>query len=230
MIIFLQIYKKSCLSLLVVLTSFCMFSNTNTALFIQQCSQVNGLGHLDSTVYLVPFQGSIYVKETAVFHSSEKTTIAKLVNLSTTPSLQQGERLLSIISSKKGSATKQCTQVTYTIAPHSKFPFQRGAFSKPNNCSTTSTTPTLKISKLTFFGINYAYPAKADLAYANPNSKGMLDTHHYCLPHHKIDVLSSYCSLPPPTAKKQNACSWQKKSFSPLWRLEDYSYIKKQTL
>jgi hypothetical protein len=192
---FLQTYRKLVFTLTAVLVTFCMFSNTNKALFIQEGSQVTGLEYFNITASL----GIIYVKEKTIFHFDNNTT-AKVVYFSTTPILQKGERLLYTMGSIGGGGTKQPTQIISTIAPRGKFPFQRGFFLNLNNCFASLTTPIFKKNKPTCFILKYAYPTKGGLPYANLYSKGIAANYHYCTPHHKIALHRSYYSLPPPSA------------------------------
>lgn len=193
-----QIHKKLCITLLAVLASLCMFSKDHESLFIQEGSQITGLDRLHSSPYLAISQGIIYVKDNAVFYSSEKITTAKVVYFSGIKTPPKKKKQPNTSNHSELSAKKQPTQVIYTIAPQGKFPLQGGAFSNYKYCIATATTNILKINKPSSLTTKYTYPSKEDLVYAVICSKGISHTYPYGTPHYKIGVLRSYYSLPPP--------------------------------
>ncbi|AFU69254.1 hypothetical protein P700755_002493 [Psychroflexus torquis ATCC 700755] len=195
---YFQIYKKSCITLLAVLATLCMFSKDHESLFIQEDSQITGLDRIHSSPYLAFSQGIIYVKDNAVFYSSEKTTTAKVVYFSGIKTPPKKKKQPNTSNHSELSAKKQSTQFIYTIAPQGKFPLQGGVFSNYNYCIATATTNIFKKNKPSSFTTKYTYPTKGDLVYAVICSKGISHTYPYGTPHHKIAVLRSYYSLPPP--------------------------------
>jgi hypothetical protein len=197
---FFQTYRKLVFTLTAMLVTFAMFSKDSDVLFITKGLQVTGLDHVFITPPTQAISGIIYVKKNVVFYAAENTITAKVVYFSTTPSLQKGERLLSTIGSKKVKAKKQPTLVNKLLAPFGNLPFQGTVFSDTCNCIATPTTSTHKINKPTFYFQKQTYPKAEDFVYANVDSKGISPVYQYFTPHHKIVLLSSYCSLPPPTA------------------------------
>ena len=195
-----QTYRKLGFTLTAMLVTLAMFSKDSDVLFITEGQQVTGLDHVFITPPTPAISGIIYVKKNVVFYAAENTMTAKVVYFSTTPSLQEGERLLSTIGSKKVKAKKQPTLVNKLLAPLGKLPFQGAVFFYTYNCTPTPTTSTHKINKPTFYFQKYTYPKTEDFVYANVDSKGISPVYQYCTPHHKIALLSSYYSLPPPLA------------------------------
>jgi hypothetical protein len=193
-----QTYRKLGFTLTAVLVTFAMFSKDSDALFITEDLQVTGLDNVFITPPTPFISEIIYVKKNVVFYASENAIIAKVVYFTTNSTLQEGERLLFTIDSKKVKVKKQPTLVNNLLAPLGNLPFQGAVFSNTYNCMATSTTSTHKISKPTFYFQTYTYPKAEDFVYAYENIKGVSLGYPYCTPHHKIALLSSYYSLPPP--------------------------------
>ncbi|PKG43976.1 hypothetical protein [Psychroflexus sp. MES1-P1E] len=195
---YFQTHKKSCITLSAMLLVFCTFSKDYESIFIQEDSQITGLDRIHSSPYLALSQGIIYVKDNAVFYSSEKKTTAKVICFLGAKTPSKKKKQLDTSNPLELSAKKHPTQVIYTIAPQGKFPLQGGAFSNYNNCIATATTNILKINKPSSSISKYTYPTKGDLVYAVVCSKEISDTYFYVNPPFKIAVLSCYYSLPPP--------------------------------
>lgn len=197
---FFQTYRKLVFTLIAVLVTNAMFSKDSDSLFISDGLQVTGLDNVFITPPTLAFSGIIYVKKNVVFYAAENTMTAKVAYLSTTPTLQEGEILLFTIGSKKVKVKKQPTIVSKLLPPFGNLPLQGAVFSNIYNRKATPTTSTYKISKPTFYFQKYTYAKAEDFVYATLVTKGVSLVYQYCTPHHKIALLSSYYSLPPPSA------------------------------
>jgi hypothetical protein len=96
-----QTYRKLGFTLTAVLVTFAMFSKDSDALFITEDLQVTGLDNVFITPPTPFISEIIYVKKNVVFYASENAIIAKVVYFTTNSTLQEGERLLFTIDSKK---------------------------------------------------------------------------------------------------------------------------------
>jgi hypothetical protein len=216
-----QTYRKLCFTLIAVLVTFGTSSKDSDALFISDGLQVTGLDHVSITPPTPAISGIIYVEQNVVFYAAESTITAKVVYFWTTSTLQKGERLLSTIGSKKIKAKKQPTLVNKLLAPFGNLPFQGAVFSNTYNCIAAATTSILQISKPTFYFQTYTYPTAGDFIYANVDSKSKSPAYYYCTPHHKIAVLSSYYSLPPPLAITQHLAKDNKEKLKKILLLKN---------
>jgi len=197
---FLQTYRKLVFTLTAMLVTFAMFSKDSDALFMTDHLKVTGLDNVFITPPTPAFSWIIYVKKNVVFYAGKKTMTSNVVYFSTTPTLQEGEILLFTIGSKKVKVKEQPPLVNQLVAALGNFPLQGAVFFYTYNRMATPTTSTYKIGKPSFYFQKYTYAKAEDFVYATLVTKGVSLVYPYCTPHHKIALLNSYYSLPPPPA------------------------------
>jgi hypothetical protein len=183
-----------------VLVTFTIFLKDRRVLFITDGLEVTGLDHVFIAPPTQAISRIIYVKKNVLFYVAENTVTTKVMYSSATPKLQDGERLFSAISSKKVKVKKQPALVNKLLAPFNDFPFQGAVFSNTYNCMATPATKTHKTRKPTSYLQKHTYPKIQYLVYASVNTQSISPVYQYYTPHHKIALLSSYYSLPPPLA------------------------------
>jgi hypothetical protein len=193
-------YRKLGFTLAAVLVTFAIFSKDSNASFITDGLEVTGLDHVFIAPPTQAISGIIYVKKNVLFYVAKNTVTTKVVYSSATPKLQDGERLFSAIGSKKVKVKKQSALVNKLLASFNNLPSQGAVFSNTYNCMATPATKTHKTKTLTSYLQKHTYLKIQYLIYASVNTQGISPVYQYCAPHHKIALLSSYYSLPPPLA------------------------------